>query len=137
MIFVDTGPLLAWYYPPDDFHAKALEDWGLVKDQKVPCVTTDAVLCELSYLLKQRAGYFRMVRAMTHLSGSRVISVGVVDAAMHAAAAEKLATYDQTSVDWTDCLSFAFMEARGLDCALSYDEKHFGKLAKFKLWPAT
>src|SRR6266550_4500556 len=57
MIFVDTGAFLGRYLANDQHHQEAQSLWQKLRQQRLPCLTSNFVLAETFTLLARRSSY--------------------------------------------------------------------------------
>ena len=121
-VFVDTSALYAVLDADDDAHTAAREAWtDLIHAQKPMC-TSNYVCVESAALLQSRIG-MSAVRAL-FADLLPVVSVMVIDEALHAQAVASLLDADRRRLSLVDCASFAVMRHLGIMTAFAYDP-HF------------
>ena len=121
-VFVDTSALYAVLDADDDAHTAALQAWtDLIRTQQAMC-TSNYVCVESAALLQSRIG-MSAVRALFD-DLLPVVSVVVIDKALHAQAVAILLDADRRRLSLVDCASFAVMRQHGIMKAFAYDP-HF------------
>lgn len=136
MIFLDSGPIIAYFNAGDRFHAAAAKGFERLGRSEERVVTSSLCVAEAVGVLARDTGdYGRAAKA-----GMDVLQ-WEMDVVRPTLADEKRAlklmeTYASREVSYVDCLSFAIMDARGMRVAFTFDEAHFVKLRKIKRWVA-
>jgi len=116
-VFVDTSALYALLDEDDRFHAPAAAAFRSIAAQEL---TTHAyVIVETLALVGARLGIDAVERLINSLLP--VVSVSVVDEALHAQSLSTFRAARTTAVSFVDHVSFAFMRGRGVDVAFAFD----------------
>ncbi len=121
-IFVDTCAFCAISVPGDSHNARAKEIFFQVKDQG-HVFTSNFVLDELYTLLNARSGHRQAVLFMDTFAKTGITLLKVTDA-IESDAAMIFRKHDTPRLSYTDCTSFALINAHRLDHAFSFDS-HF------------
>jgi predicted nucleic acid-binding protein len=141
-VFVDTGALIALLSESDRHQQRASGIYARLLDQKSSMITTNLVLVETcNWLLRTRttghqAGmlfrefikddWLPVSSEEAHLAaGTRLIIYSTPS--IEQAAWDILAKYDTAGFSFTDCVSFAVMQALGISKAFAFD-RHFDML---------
>jgi predicted nucleic acid-binding protein len=132
MIFVDTGAFLGRYLANDQHHQDAQSLWQKVRQQRMPCVTSNFVLDETFTLLARRGSYrFAAEKART-INVSEAFQIFRPDAKDERAAVELMEKFADQGVSFTDCVSFVLMRKASLEQVFTFDD-HFER-AGFASW---
>jgi predicted nucleic acid-binding protein len=124
VIFIDTGAFLARFLHRDQYHDAAIRQWDELQESQRLCYTSSYVLNETYTLLARRASYaFAAARARS-LQASTSLIVLRPSESDEAAALEFFEKYADQRVSFTDCISFALMKSRNINCAFTFD-RHF------------
>jgi predicted nucleic acid-binding protein len=130
---MDSGAMIARFYPDDPFHAAAVE--GLARLDRADEVVVTSILCvaETTAVLSQRAGHGPASRAALELFDweMQIVQPSSVEAKR---AARLMESYADKGASFVDCVSFVLMDARKINTAFTFDEEHFVKLRKLKPW---
>ena len=121
-IFVDTCAFCAIAVPGDSHNARAKEIFSQVRDQG-HIFTSNFVLDELYTLLNARSGHRQAVLFMDSFEKAGITLLKVTDA-IESHAAMIFRKHDIPRLSYTDCTSFALINAHRLDHAFSFDS-HF------------
>lgn len=119
MIFVDASFWIALRFGRDDRHAQARDLLG--RHVARPLVTTNLVRGETWTFLRDRMGHGAAVDMLDRLERSKRIEVARVDERIEDDALEWLRRHDERSYSYVDATSFAFMRARRITEALTFD----------------
>jgi predicted nucleic acid-binding protein len=121
-VFVDTSALYALLDADDDAHAAARKAWtDLIQTQRSLC-TSNYVCVESAALLQSRIGMTAVQAMFDDLLP--VVSVVVIDEALHARAVATFLDAHRRRLSLVDCASFAVMRQLGIVTAFAYDP-HF------------
>lgn len=122
MIFVDTGAWFALAVKEDADHEEAVA-WLETNGEVL--VTSDYVVVETINLIRFRDRTERGHRAAcdwaTKLWAGELAIVRSIGSAYRASATEILRKYGDKVFSFTDCSSFALMEAEGIPVAFAFD----------------
>jgi predicted nucleic acid-binding protein len=123
-VFVDTGYWIALLNPRDTLHSRALDVSRTLGSR--PLLTSEMVLAEWLNDFAGRGEALRRVavRALRSLSADSRLEIFPQTSALFQQAANLYAARSDKGWSLTDCSSFAIMEQRSLQEALTYD-RHF------------
>lgn len=133
-VFVDTGAWLALVHPRDNHHAEADGLFRRAAHEKRRLVTTSLVLAELHRLVLFGAGIAAASAVLERLDRSPLLTVDFPTQAHHMRARVWIERLSDQKLTYTDATSFATMEVRRLNIALTFD-RHF-EIAGFARWRA-
>lgn len=120
-LFVDTGAWFALNDRKDRHHAAAsrfLESFGT---EPVLLFTTDYIVDEAVTLLRFKISHREAVAFLKFISQSAQVSFEQVTEGHLKRAGAIFSRYQDKLWSFTDCVSFAFMEERGLADAFTFD----------------
>ena len=123
-VFIDTSALYAVLDADDDTHEAAAEGWErLLRDIESgsrEAITHYGVVVETTALVQRRLG----MAAVRHLHDALlpVLSVVMVDEALHARAVAAMLAANRRGVSLVDWTSFELMRAHGMTWALTFDD---------------
>jgi len=120
-VFVDTGGWFAYFVRRDSDYPAAVQ-W--MKTNRLPLLTTDFVLDELSTLLKLRESYAVAVAVGNTLLHTGVTKVERVSEEDFTSAWIIFEQYSDKEWSFTDCTSKVVMERLGITHAFAFDN-HF------------
>lgn len=120
-IFVDTSAWFALGDQKDQHHREAAMFLGSMKDKPVLLITTDYVVDETLTLLRFKVSHKAALAFLrTFARESQVVRHQVSQD--HLRRAEEIfAKYRDKLWSFTDCVSFAYMEEKGLEDAFAFD----------------
>jgi predicted nucleic acid-binding protein len=121
-VFIDTGAFCSAAIPADTHNAVAKEFFIEIR-KKGSLFTSNYVLDETYTLLNARAGHYRAVAFMSSFGAAGITVLRVTESIEHAAVAI-FTQYDTPRLSFTDCTSFALVNAHHLDHVFSFD-RHF------------
>ncbi|MDH7577550.1 MAG: PIN domain-containing protein [Bacillota bacterium] len=123
-VFVDTGAWFALKCRTDPYHQKVREFFRTMEKGTV-CFTSDYVADEAVTLVRLRLKNHRVaVQLAGELFGEKAARLVFVSPEHHRRALEIFKKYADQDFSYTDCTSFAVMEALGIKEALAFDT-HF------------
>jgi len=125
-IFVDTSAWFALSNRKDQHHKQAREFLASFQSVPVLFLTTDYVVDETLTLLRLKVSHREALAYLRLFSRSPQLSREQVTPDHLKRAEEIFARYDDKSWSFTDCVSFAFMEAKNLQDAFTFDA-NFGQ----------
>jgi uncharacterized protein len=128
-VFVDTGAFCALTVPTDTWHAGALHALKQIREANALIFTSNFVLAETYTLINVRAGRHAAVSFMDRNEQSG-ISILKVTEQTEEDARNLFRKYDLPRLSFTDCTSFALINAHHIDHVFSFDE-HF-RMFRFK-----
>jgi len=122
-VFVDTGAFCALTVPSDTWHASALSALKVIREANALIFTSNFVLAETYTLINVRAGRHAALSFMSRNEQSGINVLRVTEDT-EATAAAIFRKYDLPRLSFTDCTSFALVNAHRIDHVFSFDE-HF------------
>ena len=122
-VFIDSGGFLALLDRDDPFHPAARAIAARLETSRAQAFTSNYVVDEACTLVRARTNHARAVEFLRSLktSGIRLLRV---PPAIEAEAERIFIRYSDKDFSFTDCTSFALIDARGLEAALAFD-RHF------------
>lgn len=124
LVFVDTGPWIALSDPRDQWHSLAVRTMERVRQERYSLVTSNLVLIETYSGLVGRIQRTAIARLRSTVLGSASIQVEQIDEATEDFAWRLFMRYDDKTVSFVDCTSFAVMEQLAITTAFTFD-RHF------------
>lgn len=121
-LFVDTGAWFALNSRSDENHAAAVEFVERFKREPVLFYTTDYVVDETLTLLRFKVSHTEAVRFLDFLARGKRVSKQVSSPEMVLQAESLFRRYADKLWSFTDCVSFAFMDAFNLEAAFAFDQ---------------
>jgi predicted nucleic acid-binding protein len=128
LIYVDTGPFLAFYYLRDQYHDQAARLWPTLDR---PVITSNHVADEFATALARRVGFLFAADRVADLYASPFINVLRSTRDDELEALRWMRKFADQQVSFTDCVSFALMRRHRIRTAFTFD-RHF-KLAGFEV----
>jgi len=122
-LFFDTGFFCALALPEDAHHGSASVMLKTAIDNNPIQFTSNYVLDETYTLIRTRRGYFASITFMKNFE-KLDITVLRVSEETEEAASTIFRTYDLPRLSFTDCTSFALVNAHRIDHLFTFD-KHF------------
>lgn len=123
-VFIDTGAWYALKNAKDPYHQEALAFFADLKG-RVICFTSDYVADEAITLVRMRLKNHQVAAELAReLFAEKAAQMIFVSPADHKRALEIFARYSDQDFSYTDCTSFAIMEALKIKEALAFDS-HF------------
>ncbi|MCC7491788.1 MAG: PIN domain-containing protein [Fimbriimonadaceae bacterium] len=126
-MFVDSWAWIAWVQRQDRAHPRVAALSKEIREGGGRLLTSKMVLCEALTRLRYDSGLpaaLALVSMAELMSEAGALEVLGVDDAVWAAAVDILRRYADQRFSFTDCTSFALMQARGVSEALTADT-HF------------
>lgn len=134
-VFVDTSGWVALFSRDDQAHGVAKRHWEILRKQRRLLLTSNYVLDETFTLLRRGRGGLPMAQTFHALIGqSQVLEVAWIDQGLSEQAWALFVSYSDKLFSFTDCTSFALMQARGIFEAFTFDEDF--QRAGFVIQPA-
>jgi predicted nucleic acid-binding protein len=132
-VFVDTSAWIAVSDLCDRHHPAARVAYNrLIADRRM-LVTTNLVIAETYIITRRAAGHLQAMRLLRSLRGSTRLVRVYSDSVLEAAAEVILERHDDQDFSFTDEVSFAVMQHRGIQEAFTFDS-HFAAMG-FSLLP--
>lgn len=135
-LFVDTSALVAIEDLDDANHKKALEFREKMRRSETPfrsLYTSNYIVDETLTLLRFHCGHGVAVAFRKALDASTSLRVLWVTEHLEKTASKLFQDYSDKEYSFTDCASFAIMEAEGIRNAFTFDE-HFSQYG-FSTYP--
>jgi uncharacterized protein len=126
-LFLDTSAFLALEDKDDQNHDSAMEFRDKIRDGGTPfrmLYTTNYVVDETLTLIRTELGHAAAVSFGEAIRSSKLVSVLWIMPEADSKAWQTFKKYKDKDFSYTDCTSFAVMEAEEIDSVFSYD-KHF------------
>lgn len=133
-IFTDTGAFIALTDADDEHHKAARTFYQEAKEKGALFVTTNFVICETMNYLRARVSHSSSVFFRENIKKSGIIRITAVTPLIEEAAFNIFRKYEDKAFSFTDCTSFAVMNALKLNMAFAFD-KHFGQYDNFERLP--
>jgi predicted nucleic acid-binding protein len=128
-LFYDTGAFCALAIPEDEHFGSAKKKLALALDSNPLQFTSNYVLDETYTLIRTRRGHFASITFMDNFERLGVTVVRVTEN-LETSASEIFRKYDLPRLSFTDCTSFALINAHRIDHVFTFDE-HF-RMFRFK-----
>lgn len=129
IVFVDTGALKANFDAGDEHHVRArklMEDVRSRRAEVTGFVTTDYVIDEAVTLTRFAHSHQKAAELAEAALGSSFMEVVYCGEETFGSALELFRQHSDKSWSFTDCVSFAVMNARGIGTAFTFDS-HFAQ----------
>lgn len=123
-VFVDAGAWIAIADRGDSLHVAALSRHQRLLRERRPLVTTNLVMAEAYALLRRAAGHSVAIRFLEAIRSTSRLSLIYATDDHHAAAEAILRRYADQDFSLADAVSFAVMQAGGINEAFAFDA-HF------------
>lgn len=126
-MFVDTGPVVAYWVASDELHDRALRLWKRAFEEGARFVTTPMVLTESTHLVARRGSPDAARRLLKAILTSPRWTVFQVASELMLRAADRVGEpLGGTPLSWTDAVSFEVVRLTGGEPAFTFDRRHFG-----------
>jgi len=125
MIFIDTSAFLAIVNEKDKYHEDATGFLNEMKNGKAKVRkiwTSDYIIDETLTRIRYAVGHREAVTWGRSILASNVVEKINVDSDIFSMAWDLFETYEDKSLSFTDCTSFAIMKKKGIEKAFSFDE---------------
>jgi uncharacterized protein len=132
-VFVDTSAWLSVSDKRDKYHRPASLEYKRLIEERSTLVTTNLVIAETYILIRRNAGHAPAMRFLGSLRGSPRLHKVWSDDVVESHAIEILESYKDQDFSFTDAVSFAVMQMRGIEHAFTFD-KHFATMG-FRIIP--
>ena len=120
-VFVDTSAWIAASNTGDMHHSAAAAEYRRLLAGRYRFVTTNLVIAEAYIIIRRSGGHAQAMRFMRSLRGSPRLERVCSDAALEALAEAILEKHADQDFSYTDAVSFAVMQPRGLQQAFTFD----------------
>ena len=128
-LFLDTGAFVAIEDLDDANHGKSLEFREKIRRGETPFTglyTSNYIVDETLTLLRLHCGHSIAVAFRKALEGSKAMRILWVNEQLEKAAWKIFQQYSDKDYSFTDCTSFAMMNAQAIRNAFTFDE-HFSQ----------
>ena len=123
-LFLDTGSLVARELTRDQYHKKAVDGWGSIRQSNCLLYCSEHVLDEATTLLSRRRSYaFASKCALNYIKSELIQWLPTTESDLENAIMF-MRKYADQAVSFTDCISFVLMKRRGIKHIFSFD-RHF------------
>lgn len=133
-VLVDAGAWIALNDRGDRFHPSAVEYYQRLLRERRLLVTTNLVIAEAYINIRRAGGYQPAMRFLDSMRQSSRLTKVYADAGLEAEAEKLLRRYADQDFSFTDAVSFAVMQQRGITEAFGFD-RHFATVG-FLVLPA-
>lgn len=123
-IFVDATAWIAIADGGETRHKDAARTYSELLRSKKVLVTTTLVVAEVYILLRRRLSHQAAMAFLSSVNESPRIEIVHTDAQLEVEAKRILRQYDDQDFSFTDAVSFALMQERGITEAFAFDQ-HF------------
>ncbi len=123
-VFVDTSAWIAVISPKDKYHHTAKDFYAELLDRKNSLLISNLIVAETYTHLLWKLGHPKATSFLDIIERSSSVQCIWSDRKLEFRAREILRRYDDQAFSYTDAVSFALMEQRGLTEAFAFDH-HF------------
>ena len=120
-LFLDTSFAIALVSPQDQHHASAAVMMEVIGTQRIPLVTTRAVVVEVGNALSKRRDRWRAIALLDLYEKDPLIEVAPLSEELYERGRDFYQRHKDKEWGLTDCISFVVMRERGLTDALTAD----------------
>jgi predicted nucleic acid-binding protein len=132
-VFVDTSAWIALSDAGDKYHHRAAEAYQRLMREHRTFLTTNLVIAEAYIIIRRTGGHTQAIRLLRSLRGSPRLQKIWSDASLESRAEEILEKHADQDFSYTDAVSFAVMQERGIEEAFTFD-RHFAAMG-FRMPP--
>lgn len=132
-IFVDTGAWVAISVEDDERHCRAKAEWERLIAHRAQLVTSNYIIDEAITTVRGFAGHAKAAELGERLFRSRLIRRLRIDEGLEQRAWALFKKYADQVFSFTDCTSFAVMEAERIEKAFAFDKDFV--IAGFQILP--
>lgn len=122
-VFIDSGGFFALLDRDDPFHPAARDIAARLETSRAQAFTSNYVVDEACTLVRARTNHARAVEFLRSLKTSGIRMLRVTPA-IEAEAERTFIRYSDKDFSFTDCTSFALIDAKRLEAVLAFD-RHF------------
>lgn len=124
-VFIDSGGFLAIMDRDDPFHPAARDIAVCLETRRSNVFTSNYIVDEACTLVRARTTHAKAVQFLRSLkpSGVRILRI---TPALEAEAERIFIRYSDKDFSFTDCTTFALIDARRLEAVLAFD-RHFSQ----------
>lgn len=126
-VFVDTSAWIAVSDVSDKYHSSARAAYQRLIGERRIFLTTNLVVAEAYIIIRRTGGHAQAMRLLRSLRGSPRLQKVWSDASLESQAETILEKHADQDFSFTDAVSFAVMQERGLEEAFTFD-RHFATL---------
>jgi predicted nucleic acid-binding protein len=128
-LFVDTSAWFALNSSTDQNHAAAIEFIKTFQRHAVILYTTDYIVDETVTLIRVKVSHKQAINFLNSALRSKNVIRSQVSRDLIMRAEQIFRKYSDKLWSYTDCVSFAFMDAQGLSDAFAFDQNfsQYGK----------
>jgi predicted nucleic acid-binding protein len=131
-LFLDTGPIVAYYNKRDRDHPTALESFEKISENKTPYTklyTSDYVLDEAITNCRARTRNHKLsVQLGTDIFSSKTIVLLKVDEDVLQRSWDLYKQRSDVEFSFTDCTIASLCKTHGISTIFTFDDKHIGTL---------
>jgi uncharacterized protein len=120
-VFVDSGPWIALAIRRDQYHTRAVSVWTRLRQERRRLLTTSFVLDEVVTFVRYREGFAPAREIGNRIAQSQLVELVDIDRDLRLRAWELFEQFEHTELSFTDCTSFAVIEAHGSRQVFSFD----------------
>ena len=132
-VFVDTSAWIAVSDGGDKYHPAARVAYQRLISDRCIFLTTNLVVAEAYIIIRRTGGHAQAIRLLRSLRGSPRLQRVWSDASLESQAEAILERHTDQDFSFTDAVSFAVMQERGIEEAFTFD-RHFATLG-FRMIP--
>lgn len=132
-VFVDTSAWIAVSDGGDKYHPAARVAYQRLISDRCIFLTTNLVVAEAYIIIRRTGGHAQAIRLLRSLRGSPRLQRVWFDASLESQAEAILERHTDQDFSFTDAVSFAVMQERGIEEAFTFD-RHFATLG-FRMIP--
>jgi uncharacterized protein len=133
-VFVDTSAWIAASNLRDKYHSTATTEYMRLLSGKYRFITTNMVIAEAYIIIRRTGGHPEALRFLRSLSNSPRLERVYSDNTLEILAESIMEKYPDQDFSYTDAVSVAIMQQRGIQQAFTFDS-HFATLG-FEILPA-
>ena len=122
-VFIDSGGFLAVMDRNDQFHPAARDIAARLDAIGAPLYTSNYIVDEACTLIRARTTHAKTTKFLQFLRASRIVILRVTPP-FEAEAERIFLRYTDKDFSFTDCTSFALIDAKRLNAVLAFD-RHF------------
>lgn len=120
-VFVDTGAWVALSVEDDRHHPRAEAQWRRLMAERRRIVTSNYVIDEAITTVRGLAGHAKAVELGERLFSTRLVRRVRVDEGLEERAWALFKSYEDQTLSFTDCTSFAVMGAERIKKVFTFD----------------
>ena len=132
-VFIDASAWIAVSDRRDKYYGEAEKRYKQLVGDRQTLVTTNLVVAEAYIVIRRTGGHAHAMRFLRSIRGSARLFKVYSDAELESLAEELLRKYTDQDFSFADAVSFAVMQARGIQEAFTFDS-HFATMG-FQMLP--